>query len=120
MATTRPKRLEGVDLRRLPRAKRPRPTTGQSAPARQLAWEDLRTDEPFVVRSMALLQRPLEGAGAGAVGVAQLAARLRALVDPEEWPTRAKLRVRNAIRRLVQGGWLERVAAGTYRLPQKA
>lgn len=86
-----------VDLRTLPRDKRPDPTTGQSAPERTLAFDDLSSGEVKVVSA---LDKP--GQGRREVkNVSELAKATR----------QTPLVTRNSIRRLVPSNWIERVTS---------
>ena len=108
--TTAPRRKrpkDFVDRRRLAGSARPKPTTGQSAPARELAWDQLGQDERDVlialdggkkrgerhVRSIAFLADALEG----------------------EEP---RLRARNALRRPVSSRLVARVSRGHYQITE--
>jgi hypothetical protein len=96
------------DLRKLPKDKRPKPTTGQSAASRELSYEDLSEDEAEVVKA-------LDGrAGAGKRHVRPIAflAELFGGDDP-------KLQTRNALRRPVSCGWVDNVGRGAYQISEK-
>lgn len=84
-----------VDLRTLPKDKRPEPTTGQSREEFQLPLEGLSAGEAKVVKAS-------NGKGKGlretySVAMLSKATKLSAL------------EVRNSIRRLIPSTWLERV-----------
>ena len=93
-----------VDLRTLPRAERPAPTSGQSGTPLDLAWTELNKDEQRVMRS-------LLAAGDGvAVKINGLAKSARSLTT---------LKVRNALRRLVRSSLVSNVDRGLYKLTAK-
>jgi len=92
------------DLRKVPRDKRPAPTTGQSGNPIDLPWVQLNKDERKVVEH-------LDGGGNGS----------RNILNIKEIGKKASLEplcVRNAMRRLVRGDWVENVERGTYRVTQ--
>jgi hypothetical protein len=91
------KEEEAVDLRKLPRDERPEPTTGQSAPARTISFDELTKYEVKLIQA---LNAPGSGVRQSR-GVADLAKSMR--LTP--------LEVRNTIRRLVPSKWVERVAS---------
>lgn len=95
-----------VDLRKLPLDKRPTPTTGQSADERELPVESLNDDETEVVR---MLNGGKKGSGS----------RETRSVEWLSDGLDSKLAVRNALRRLVSCGWVERVDRGQYRISEK-
>lgn len=99
-----------TDLRKLPKDKRPDPTTGQSAPERELAYDAFNEDEEDMIKL-------LDGKKSEGPRETRSVAYLAESVDDDD--DRAKLRVRNAMRRLVQGGWVERVDRGKYRISEK-
>lgn len=106
--------MSQTDLRKLPKDERPTPTTGQSAPEREMPYDDLNSDEKLVVAA-------LDDDGEGvrqAMPVSDLALRVIEN-DHNENGTRAKLRVRNSMRRLVTGGWVERADRGRYRVTER-
>lgn len=94
-----------VDLRRLPRDKRPKPTTGQSAPTRKLEWDALNQYERAVID---LLH------GGGGRRVPRNVAYLADGIDAEN----ARLVARNALRRPVSCGWIERVGRAQYMISE--
>lgn len=96
-----------VDLRTLPKDKRPKPTTGQSAAERELPYEELSTTEKELVEA-------LDGKGKGE-RITRSVEWLADLVDGKN----AKLQVRNALRRPVACGWVEWVERGQYRITDK-
>lgn len=95
------------DLRKLPKDKRPKPTTGQSAPARDLGYELLSDDEREIVRA-------LNGKGNGERHV-RTVAFLSELFDGDD----PKLQARNALRRPVSCGWVDNVGRGQYQISEK-
>jgi hypothetical protein len=106
-------RAEEADLRKLPKSDRPKPSTGQSGPERELPYEELNQDEKLVVVT-------LDDDGEGlrqAMPVADLASTI--LSKENEKEARAKLRIRNAMRRLVTGGWVENTDRGRYKISEK-
>lgn len=108
------KMSEDVDLRTLPKDDRPKPTTGQSGPERELPFDELNSDEKLVVR---VLNDDGEGTRQS-MPVSELSDAL-IKTEPDEAQGHAKLLVRNAMRRLVQGGWVEWVDRGRYRITEK-
>jgi hypothetical protein len=93
--------LSEIDLRTLPKDERPKPTTGQSGTPIDLEWSAMNGDEQLVA------QKLYEGTGAQTIG--DLAAKGFGKENP-------KLRVRNSMRRLVRGGWVEWAGRGKYKL----
>jgi hypothetical protein len=85
-----------TDLRKLPLAKRPDPTTGQSAEEFTLAFDGLALNEVKVLKA-------LDAPGAGRRLVKPVA-------DLAKTTRLTPLQTRNAIRRLVPSGWVEHVA----------
>ena len=102
------KNYENIDIRTLPRDKRPKPTTGQSAPEREMPWDALNGDEQEIVK---LLN------GKGGARAVRTISYLAEGLDDDDAPT--KLRIRNALRRVVTGGWAEAVERGTYRVTER-
>lgn len=102
-----------IDRRKLPVDQRPKPTTGQSAPARELPWDSLNGDEREVVQALATDDRRQPRS------VAWMADAFDAEKDGTIYDP-AKLKARNALRRLVQGGWVVRKERGTYQLTEPA
>ncbi len=98
-----------TDLRKLPRDKRPKPTSGQHAEERDLALDDMNDDEQEVIK---LLNAKGEGRRE-ARNVAYLAEG----IDDDDAET--KLRVRNAMRRLVSCGWVDRADRGSYMISER-
>lgn len=89
-----------------PKARKPRsetPTSGQSGPRLSLEKKSLNGKEEKLVASLA--------ADANPVPINALAAQC----FPEEG-SKGNSWVRNSLRRLVRGNWVEKVGAGTYRL----
>jgi hypothetical protein len=102
--------VKKTDLRKLPKDKRPKPSSGQSAPEREIPWNELNEDEGVLVQMLAAEDRRAPRS------VEWLA---EAFDDSGKHEyNHAKLRARNAVRRLVQGGWVERVERGTYQLTE--
>lgn len=100
------KESKPVDLRKVPKDKRPKPTSGQSADERQLPYEDLNEDEREVVR---LLN--------GKNGVRHVRS-IEYLAEAFSGDN-PKLQVRNALRRAVSCGWVDRCARGQYQISEK-
>lgn len=94
-----------VDLRKLPIAERPKPTTGQSAKL-TMTWDQFGADERDVImllnnkfgevyhRRVSFLANGLEG-------------------------DNVNLRARNALRRPVASKWVSRVSRGLYQITAK-
>lgn len=101
------KKFENVDLRTLPKDKRPKPSSGQSAPERELPYESLSDDEKEVIKL-------LDGPGHGHRQVRSI----EWLADGFDGDN-PKLRVRNALRRPVSCGWVDWVARGQYQISEK-
>lgn len=89
-----------VDLRKLPKEKRPEPTTGQSGPKLELAAGDLSKKEAKVVRALA----EVDTTEAQSIKAIAKGGRL------------TMLQVRNGLRRLVRARWVANVERGKYRL----
>lgn len=109
MATKKPKKevAEHVDLRKLPRDKRPKPSTGQSAPERKIEWGDFNRHEKAVLKMLngdggRRVQRSVEFLADGIPG------------DPDN----PKLAARNALRRPVSSGWVDRVGKAQYMISE--
>lgn len=98
------KQLENVDLRKVPKDKRPKPSTGQSAPARTLAWDELNADERAIVKA---LNSP--GHGERRERTVEWLSELFDTDNP-------KLTARNAIRRLIPSDWLEKTKRAVYQI----
>jgi hypothetical protein len=103
MAKTKTKK---IDLRKIPKDKRPKPTTGQSAEERDLPYDSLNDDEREVVRM-------LYGRGGK-----HPARKIDFLSEGLEGDN-PKLQARNAMRRLVACGWAARVDRGEYKLTDR-
>jgi hypothetical protein len=101
MAKQKKTKKAKVDLRRLPRDERPKPSTGQSAPARQIAWDAFNAHERAVVKL-------LDGGGGRRVP-----RRVEYLADGID-ADNPRLAARNALRRPVSSGWVDRVDSATY------
>lgn len=82
--------------------KKPKPTTGQSAPYRSLVWGDMHPHEQRVVAHLVTAHNDST--------IRDLA---KGLFPRDERPD---LRVRNALRRLVAGNWVLRIERATYRI----
>lgn len=105
MAKKRKKdKYDGVDLRKLPRDKRPKPTSGQSADKRSLPWDALNGDEREVVK---MLNSP--GHGDRHVRSVEF------LADGLEGDN-PRLQARNALRRLVSCDWVDRSGRAQYQI----
>ena len=94
-----------VDIRTLPKAERPKPSTGQSGPEVEVPYEDLSSRKAYIVRR-------LNGTGTGTREVVPVKALVEVYIkeiDTEEDPVRAALLIRNDMRALVTSGWVERV-----------
>lgn len=105
MAKTKKKdKFEGVDLRKVPRDKRPKPTTGQSAAKRDLPWESLSPDEKEVVK---MLNSPGHGP--------RTVRSIEYLADGIEGDN-PRLQARNALRRLVACDWVDRAERAQYQV----
>ena len=96
-----------VDLRTLPKAKRPKPSTGQSADERDLPFEGLNDDEKDVVK--------LLNGRRGGIRQVRSVAFLAEGIDGDN----PQLQARNALRRLVSCGWAERVGRGQYKVSER-
>lgn len=86
---------ENVDIRTLPKDQRPKPTSGQSAEAFTLGFDDLTKFEAKVIKVV-------NGEGKGTRPVMNIEAISKQV-------RLSKLATRNTIRRLVPSNWLERV-----------
>ena len=100
------KKNKTADLRKLPKDKRPKPTTGQSAKARDLPYEALSESERDIVRALN---------GRGPKRVVRSVEFLADLMDGDD----PKLQARNALRRPVACGWIENVGRGAYQISEK-
>ena len=90
---------EKVDKRKIPKAERGRPTTGQHAKIDKLPYEDLNKREKKLLTV-------LDGDGQGK-REPYLIPELKPLCFPSEGKQRGMLLVRNACRRLVAADWIE-------------
>lgn len=97
-------KFEDVDLRKVPRDKRPKPSTGQSAPARPLPWDSLNTTEKEVVK---MLNSPGHGE--------RVVRSVEYLADGIEGDN-PRLMARNALRRLVACDWVEKADRAMYQI----
>lgn len=97
-------KFENVDLRKVPRDKRPKPSTGQSAPARDLAWDSMSADEKEVVK---LLNSPGHGE--------RKVRTIEYLADGIEGDN-PRLQARNALRRVVACGWVDKADRAQYQI----
>lgn len=100
------KSSKNVDLRKVPKDKRPKPSTGQSADERALPYEVLNDDEREIVRMLngkngARHVRSIEFLSEGLSG------------------DNPRLQARNALRRTVACGWVDRVSRGQYQISEK-
>jgi len=95
-----------TDLRTLPKDKRPKPSSGQSAPERALPYEALSDAERLIVKTLN---------NRGQKRTERSVEYLAELMDGDD----AKLQVRNALRRPVACGWVENIARGMYRISEK-
>ncbi len=94
------KKNDKQDLRKLPKDKRPKPTSGQSAPERQLHFDELSDAEKDIVKML---------------GRKRVARTVEYLADAFDGDN-PKLQVRNALRRIVCAGWVDRIGRGQYQL----
>lgn len=97
-------KFKDVDLRKVPRDKRPKPTSGQSASARDLPWEALNSDEKEIVK---LLNSPGHGE--------RKVRSIEYLADGLEGDN-PRLQARNALRRIVACGWVDRADRAQYQI----
>jgi hypothetical protein len=95
-----------TDLRKIPKDKRPKPTTGQSADERELPYDSLNDDELEVIRM-------LNGSKSG--GGPRVVRTIEFLAEGLD----SKLAVRNALRRLVSCGWVDRAERGKYQVSER-
>lgn len=84
------------------------PTTGQSAPPRELALDLLNPKELKVLNA-------LNGAGSGVRPVTTIA-ELAAACFKSQGKQKSNSWTRNSLRRLVQAGFVEKVRRGKYRV----
>lgn len=96
---TKTKIAKKIDLRKLPKAKRPEPTTGQSGPKLTLFWTQLTADEQHVVKKLAEAGKPL---------------RTSEIAGKGKLSDNSNLRVRNALRRVTRAGMVKSTARGVY------
>jgi len=82
-----------IDGRKIPKAKRPKPSTGQSGPPMELSYSKLNNNQAIIVKSLNKIK------GRVPVNVGEIHERTKL----------TKLQIRNAMRNLVRGGWVERV-----------
>jgi hypothetical protein len=101
---TKAEKTAEMDLRTLPKDERPKPTTGQSGKPIELSWEQMNRDEQRLIVRMRKHK--------GAMGIADLSE------GKAFGSNNPKLRVRNALRRTVRGGWIESAGRGQYKLTQ--
>ena len=98
-----------VDLRKVPRDKRPKPSTGQSAEARALPWDSLSEDEKEIIK---LLDGPVSRSDAPRPRVVRSIEYLAEGLEGDN----ARLRARNALRRPVSCGWVDRAGRARYQI----
>jgi hypothetical protein len=101
------KKANGVDLRKVPKEKRPKPSTGQSAKERDLPYDDLNGDEQSLVKL-------LDGKSGGP-RIVRTVEFMSEAMDGDN----PKLQTRNALRRLVSCGWVDNVGRGQYQISEK-
>lgn len=89
------------------------PTSGQSGPPIKLEFEKLNDKERKIVEY-------LDGAGTGPRSIITIP-RLAAVCFKAEADSEAQAAswVRNSLRRLVRGEWVEKFVRGSYRISQK-
>lgn len=100
-------KFENVDLRKLPKDKRPKPSSGQSAEERELPFTALSDAEKDVIKM-------LDGNGHGH----RVVRSIEFLADGFGGDN-PKLQVRNALRRLVSCGWVDWASRGQYQINEK-
>lgn len=93
-----------VDLRRVPQAERPAPTTGQHGSKLTLKWHDLNAGEQKIATALVALEPKT---AVDVEGIAKAAFR--------NGGSEGKLKVRNGLRRLVRAGWVVKTDRATYR-----
>jgi hypothetical protein len=91
-----------LDGRKIPKDKRPKPSTGQSAEPRDLPYEALNQSEREIIRML----KSKDGYPVRTIEY------LAEAFD-------SKLEVRNALRRPVSCGWIDNVGRGQYKLSDK-
>jgi len=96
------------DLRKVPKDKRPKPTTGQSAATRDLSYDLLSDDEKALVKA-------LDGRSHSGKREQRTIAWLARLFGGDD----PKLQTRNALRRPVSCGWVDNVGRGLYQISEK-
>lgn len=107
MAAKKKDKFKDVDLRKVPRDKRPKPTSGQSAPERELPWDSLSNDEREVIK---MLNSPGHGP--------RKVRSIEYLADGIEGDN-PRLQARNGLRRPVSCGWVDRVERAQYQISEK-
>jgi hypothetical protein len=95
-----------VDLRTLPHDKRPEPTSGQHGKPIHIGYAELNVHEQRVVKA-------LDAAEGAAMRIPEIAKSCSARGGGKTVTT---LQVRNAMRRLVRGSWVDSRGRGQYRL----
>jgi hypothetical protein len=102
------KNSKQTDLRKVPKDKRGKPTTGQSADEQPLPYEVLNDDEREIVRM-------LNGRNGDGVRHVRSIEFLAEGIDGSN----PRLQVRNALRRTVACGWVDHVSRGQYQISGK-
>lgn len=97
-------KFENVDLRKVPKDKRPKPTTGQSAPKKELPWDSLSSDEKAIIK---MLNSPGHGE--------RKVRTIEYLADGLEGDN-PRLQARNALRRPVACDWVDKVERAQYQI----
>lgn len=100
------KNSKQTDLRKVPKEKRGKPSTGQSADEQALPYEMLNDDEREIVRMLN---------GRNGVRHVRSIAFLSEGIDGDN----PQLQVRNALRRTVACGWIDHVSRGQYQISEK-
>ena len=103
---------EKVDKRKIPIGERGKPTSGQSGDPIDLPYDELNKREAKVVDY-------LNGDGKGTREAKTVEEIAKALWS-REGQARSKLFVRNSMRRLFCGGWVEKPDKGIYKITEKA
>jgi hypothetical protein len=98
------KNFDNVDLRKVPRDKRPKPCTGQSAASRELPWDSMSSDEQSIIK---MLHSPGHGE--------RKLRSIEYLADGLEGDN-PRLQTRNALRRPVSCGWVDHAERATYQI----
>jgi len=83
------------DLRCVPKAERPTPTSGQSSPPKEIPWKELGAGGKKIVKTF-------NGSGNGVRDVLNIE-------EVHQATGLTKLEIRNTLRKLVQGQWVEKV-----------